>query len=276
MKAVRFLLNLILIVLLTIITQVGGLIFILYLLTRSWILKKCEKVRYQKSLSFLYFLFLYFLSSFFILPLLAKPFGRVPLPLLEKNNLQPLNVFTCILNRNYVREELRNSAFQVAEKMNAKYPGTVLNYLDANFPFLNGFPLIPHLSHNDGKKLDLSFCYKDAESMSETNACPSIIGYGICEEPLPNEINTAASCSQRGNKLYSLMKSIYPQGNKKNYVFDARRTADLVGFFAKENSISKIFIEPHLKSRLGLNSGKVVFHGCHAVRHDDHVHVQIR
>ena len=33
---------------------------------------------------------------------------------------------------------------------------------------------------------------------------------------------------------------------------------------------------PHLKARLGLNSNKVRFHGCHAVRHDDHFHVQLK
>ncbi|MFT5619364.1 MAG: hypothetical protein ACI85I_002607, partial [Arenicella sp.] len=38
----------------------------------------------------------------------------------------------------------------------------------------------------------------------------------------------------------------------------------------------KVFIEPHLKTRLGLeNYSKIRFHGCQAVRHDDHIHVQL-
>ena len=29
--------------------------------------------------------------------------------------------------------------------------------LDGGFPFLDGFPLLPRLSHDDGRKLDLAF-----------------------------------------------------------------------------------------------------------------------
>ncbi len=34
--------------------------------------------------------------------------------------------------------------------------------------------------------------------------------------------------------------------------------------------------KPHLKTRLKLSSAKIRFHGCQAVRHDDHIHVQLR
>ena len=41
--------------------------------------------------------------------------------------------------------------------------------------------------------------------------------------------------------------------------------------------IKKIFIEPHLKQRLGLQKeNKIRFHGCGAVRYDDHKHVQLQ
>jgi hypothetical protein len=43
-----------------------------------------------------------------------------------------------------------------------------------------------------------------------------------------------------------------------------------------EPAVQKILIEPHLKERLRLQSSKVRFQGCHAARHDDHVHVQIQ
>lgn len=119
---------------------------------------------------------LYFLTTFLIVPAIAKPFGRVPLPMTETNHLQPLNILTYFLNRHYVRPELKQTAFEVANQMNKKFPGTITNYLDANFPFNDKFPLIPHLSHNDGKKLDLSFCYRDAKTNEPTNECPSFIG----------------------------------------------------------------------------------------------------
>ena len=44
----------------------------------------------------------------------------------------------------------------------------------------------------------------------------------------------------------------------------------------QNKAIKKIFIEPHLKTRWGLkNYQKIRYHGCHAVRHDDHIHVQL-
>ena len=43
----------------------------------------------------------------------------------------------------------------------------------------------------------------------------------------------------------------------------------------KNSNTHKIFIEPHLKQRLGIKNQKVRFHGCGAVRHDDHIHLQI-
>ena len=164
----------------------------------------------------------------------------------------------------------------IAEKMNAKFPNTTINYLDANFPFVNGFPLIPHLSHCDGKKIDLSFCYIDNKTKLQTNNCPSFIGYGICEEPMTNEKNTADFCAGNGYFQYSFLKKIIPQTNKENYTFDLIRTKKLVEFCTSDQNIDKLFIEPHLKDRMKLSSDKIRFHGCRAVRHDDHIHIQIK
>lgn len=159
--------------------------------------------------------------------------------------------------------------------MNSKYPGTVVNYLDANFPFINSFPLLPHLSHNDGKKLDITFCYINKKTGNITNNVPSLIGYGISEEPRANEINTANLCAKQGYWQYSFVMRIIPQRNKLNFTFDSIRTKELVNLFASKSEIGKIFIEPHLKTRLKLTSNKIKFHGCQAVRHDDHIHVQL-
>lgn len=226
-----------------------------------------------KSVSFL---ILYALFVSVIVPLTAKPFGRVPLPLIESNHVQPANVLTVLLCRNYVGPELKQAAFNVAEKMNAKYPGTTLNYLDANFPFINGFPLPPHLSHSDGKKLDVSFHYVDAKTGKQINKVPSWIGYGVCEEPRPGEFDRPAYCTRKGYWQYSYLQKIVGRGNKEKYAFDADRTKDLANYFVNHKAIGKLLIEPHLKTRLGLTSGKVRLHGCHAVRHDDHIHVQLK
>lgn len=218
---------------------------------------------------------LYSTATFFVVPVIAKSFGRIALPLTQTDNLRPLNFFTCILNRNYVRPELKQITLEVARQMNSKYPGTVVNYLDANFPFINSFPLLPHLSHNDGKKLDITFCYINKKTGNITNNVPSLIGYGISEEPRANEINTANLCAKQGYWQYSFVMRIIPQRNKLNFTFDSIRTKELVNLFASKSEIGKIFIEPHLKTRLKLTSNKIKFHGCQAVRHDDHIHVQL-
>ena len=276
MRLLKVTLTIILFCLLTVLTQVGGLVYLLSILTHKltdkWTSNNFLKVTYR----FISFLALYCLTTFLIVPVIAKPLGRVPLPLTETNHLQPLTIWTCFLNRNYVRPALREAAFKVAKQMNDKFPATAVNYLDANFPFINKFPLIPHLSHNDGKKLDLSFCYRDAKTGEPTNECPSFIGYGICEEPLPNEKITADFCADKGYWQYSFLTKVIPQGNKQDFTFDSDKTKELVTLFAIQPTIGKIFIEPHLKTRLNLTSDKIRFHGCQAVRHDDHIHVQLQ
>nr|MBK9653670.1 hypothetical protein [Bacteroidota bacterium] len=276
MKVIKTLAHFLLFCLLTLITQVGGIAYLVSFLTHEFINSKTSKLGIQRALKVVVFLLIYSISSFVIVPPLAKIFGRVPLPFTETNNLQPLNIITCLLNRNYVRSALKEAAFEAANKMNTVYPGTIVNYLDANFPFYDGFPLFPHLSHSDGKKLDLSFCYTDTKTQESTNLCPSIIGYGICEEPLPGEINTPNYCGQKGYWQYSFLKKIIPQSNHKNFALDKTKTKDLVNAFATNSVIGKIFIEPHLKTRLKLTNEKIRFHGCQAVRHDDHIHVQLK
>ncbi len=276
MRLLKITLTIILFCLLTILTQVGGIVYLIsiltYKLTDKWTNNNYLKATYRVTS----FLTLYCLTTFLIVPVIAKPLGRVPLPLTETNHLQPLNILTCFLNRNYVRQELKQTAFEVANQMNDKFPGTTINYLDANFPFINKFPLIPHLSHNDGKKLDLSFCYRDTKTGEPTNDCPSLIGYGICEEPRPNETKTADDCAEKGEWQYSFMKKVISQDSKHDFKFDSDKTRELVNLFAKQSTIGKIFIEPHLKTRLLLTSDKIRFHSCQAVRHDDHIHVQLK
>jgi len=261
---------------LTAFTQVGGIIYLLNTLTYKAIRRRLHPIWLCRLAKYTSFLVLYLLATFILVPVIARPFGRVPLPVSVTNHLRPLSVWTCLLNRNYARSQLRDAMYDVANEMGKRYPGTVVNYLDASFPFINGYGLFPHLSHNDGRKLDLSFCYDDRYTGQPVNSVPSPVGYGICEEPVSGEANTAMRCAQAGYWQYSLLRYIVPQGGKKDYTFDAERTTTLVRLLVVDAQIEKIFIEPHLKARLGVNSGKIRFHGCQAVRHDDHIHVQVR
>ena len=175
MRLLKILLGLILVCLLTVVTQIGAIVFLISILTFGFIDKRLNKRWTRMTAKFLSFATLYLIFVFVIVPLTAKPLGRVPLPIFKDRNLKPGNIWTCLLNRNYVRPKLKEITYEVAENMNEKYPGTTINYLDANFPFIDKFPLFPHLSHNDGKKLDLSFQYNDTKTGQITNKIPTFI-----------------------------------------------------------------------------------------------------
>lgn len=143
--------------LLTVFTQVGGVIWLLCLFFFRFIGRKIKPAWKRVAAKSLLFAGCYLIITFFLIPLIAKPLGRVPLPVFEKRGLQPGNVWTCILNRNYVKPELKEIAFRVAENMRTTYPGTAVNYLDANFPFFDRFPLLPHLSHQTARNSTFLF-----------------------------------------------------------------------------------------------------------------------
>lgn len=261
-------------ILLTILTQIGGFIFLLNrLVTRyidnhvsnKWLLSLCKIFS---------FLILYLICTLFVVPPLAKLLGREALPMRSNAHLRPLNVLTCLLNRHYVKPSLKTAILRTSREFVLKYPEAKLYYLDANFPFMDGFPLIPHLSHNDGRKLDLAFCYRDHTSGKPIAGAPSFIGYGICEESRVGESNTAKMCAEKGYWQYSILKKVMPQGAKERYDLDEERTATLVQLLSNQKELTKIFVEPHLVGRLKLDRSKIRFQGCHAVRHDDHIHVQ--
>lgn len=178
------------------------------------------------------------------------------------------------MNRHYVIPALRDVVTQASLAIEKKHTGSIVNYLDGGFPFYDGFPLLPHLSHNDGRKLDIAFFYKDVNG-SKLDDAPSVIGYGVYESPRTSEVNYPERCASKGFWQYGIMERIVSQSKKRDYIFDANRTADFVNIVSKNKDVQKIFIEPHLKERLKLRSAKIRFHGCQAVRHDDHIHVQI-
>lgn len=264
------------VVFLTILTQVGGLVYLIARFSSGWLKRRIVAPWKLRLARLAYGFGIYLIVCLLLVPVLAKPLGRVPLPIWSEANLKPLRLFTVLLNRHYVRADLRNAAIEVADEMGRRYPGTTLYYLDANFPFWDGFPLVPHLSHDDGKKLDLAFLYADPTTGELQSGSPSWLGYGVCEGPRPDEQDQPEVCAGKGYWQYNFMQSIVPQWSKEDYKFDAERTKTLIRLFADQPQIGMIFIEPHLKTRLKLDSPKLRYHGCQAVRHDDHIHVQIQ
>ena len=266
-KVSKIFLHLVIFTILTIATQIGGLVYVVLMTVKS-------RVKINRTISAGLFLGLYLIFSLVLLPFIAPLFGREALPF--SGNIQPLNIVTCLLNRHYVSPDLKHRLEFISEKMETRYPGVKLNYLDANFPFYDGFPLLPHLSHDDGKKIDLAFYYQNTSTGEISNRSPSFIGYGAFESPRNDESNYTEICRKEGYVLYNMLEVIAPLVQNEKYALDTERTVELVKLIAADPAISKIFIEPHLKARWGLNGyEKIRFQGCHSVRHDDHIHAQI-
>ncbi|EDP96473.1 hypothetical protein U8527_10185 [Kordia algicida OT-1] len=272
MKFSRILLHILIVILLTILTQVGGVVYVLYLLLKRYIKLNGWK---KKITNIGLFLALYSVWSFILIPSLARNlYGRKPLPI-TNTALKPLRAYTFLMNRHYVAEDLYDVLLAEATAMQNEFPGTITYYLDGCFPLGKKFPLLPHWSHNDGRKIDLAFYYTDATTKKYRNGSPSWLGYGVCESPTAKEENMPEFCAEKGYFQYSFLEKIVPQYKKGNYVFDKTRTKTFIQKLTASSKIKKIFIEPHLKARMHLRSSKIRFHGCHAVRHDDHIHVQL-
>lgn len=275
-KLLRIAQHILIFALLTLLTQVGGIIYLLLLPLVLWLTNSIQK-RWKKYLAQLgVFSITYLFIISFILPPVAHYFGRIPLPVFGNSAIKPLNVWTCVFNRHYVRPTLLKTLQEVAQQLRQQYPDAVLAYMDANFPLKDGYPLWPHLSHNDGKKIDLAFLYKHPSSRkSLPGSAKSWIGYGGNETPTRGEYNVAKTCQKQGFWAYSLLYKAYPGFLKRKLIIDKQRTQRMVQLLARHAHTNRLYLEPYLKARWRLYSPKIRFHGCQSVRHDDHVHVSI-
>jgi len=263
-------------ILLTAITQIGGIVYFFQQLI-NW---KTDYITQNKAARFFIniglFLVMYLFASLWLTPKLASSMGREALPIFASDEipLKPNALWVSLCNRHYVTTELKEATVKAAQQIGKKYPGVRVNYLDACFPFGTGFPLLPHLSHDDGEKLDVAFIYKDKSGKTHDGA-PTWLGYGASVVPKKGELDQISKCVKE-NKWYSFTYNYFPNGNMDKYLLDESKTKQLVAAFSGQKKIKKIFLEPHLRRRLGLNSySEIKFHGCHAVRHDDHIHVEL-
>ncbi len=259
-------------VLLTLLTQIGGVALLI-----GWLLAKLFVARRSRGPVILAFALVYAAMTVLIVPPLAAIGGRVPLPcgFGPDRHYAAGNVLYCALNRNYVDPRLRSMIDALARHMDEVYPGTRTLYLDANFPFFDDYPLFPHLSHDDGRKLDLAFYYDDAAGQYLPGALRSPIGYWGFEQPAGSD---QSAC--RGKAGFDLRWNMdWLQPLLPGLTLDAGRTRDAVAWLVSAGSeygVDKLFLEPYLARRLGVGSPLLRFQGCHAARHDDHIHVQIR
>ncbi|PHI19262.1 hypothetical protein CEQ90_13700 [Lewinellaceae bacterium SD302] len=261
---------------LTITSQVGGLVYLIYYPLGRRIAGKVKNAWLSRLTRLAIFSGLMLLTSLVIVPPLARQFGRVPLPLSANSEhpLRPGSWFFVVANRHYVKSPLADLLKETANQLALKYSGAELLYLDAGFPFFTGFPLLPHLSHDDGEKADLAFVYRKGDSPQWQTSLATLLGYGFYTGPRGEEFDMPERCASQGYWQYDLLGKM--AFKHPDYTFDEAANTYLIRTLVRDKRVRKVFIEPHLKTRLGLSErAKVRFHGCRAVRHDDHIHVEL-
>lgn len=259
-------------ILLTVVTQVGGIAMLI-----SWaVMKRLGQYAHgwrRRAEVVAAFLASYILLTAFVVPPLAWLGGRVPLDCgFGSQSYAAANTLYCALNRNYVDQRMKTVVEQLSQHMQTAHPGTITLYLDGNFPFFDGFPLIPHLSHSDGRKLDLAFYYTDPAGQYVPGVTKSPIGYWAFEEPAGG----ADACGGKAGWLRWNMAWFRPF--LADMKLDEERTRAAINWLStsgQQLGVEKMYLEPHLASRLGAGSGLIRFQGCKAARHDDHVHLQV-
>jgi hypothetical protein len=236
-------------VFLTLLTQLGGL---------AWIFAICF---WQRLIVFA----LAYLTLSTGALVIAPVVGREPIPCFSEDTFRMKSTLYCALNRQYVTPELKTVLRDFSKAMEQEFPQTTTLVLDANFPFFTGFPLLPHLSHDDGRKVDLAFFYED-DGHFLPGATKSPIGYFAFEQgptDCPNNTLTL-----RWDMAW--LQPLWP-----DYHLETRRMATALQLLSDDVRVGKVFIEPHLKSRFQAESSKIRFQGCRAARHDDHIHLQL-
>ena len=187
----------------------------------------------------------------------------------------PFTRLICVLNRHYAAPPVHHLLAALAKHIDETYPGTVVAYLDANFALIDGFPLPPHLSHNDGLKIDLAFYYVDEQGRYQPATGRSPLGYWAFEEPRAQDPNPCASRNVLATLRWDMA---FFRPLLKPMRLDELRTGAMLRWLAANAaklSIDKILLEPHLKTRFGLNEPVVRFQGCRPARHDDHLHIAV-
>lgn len=246
----RFAGHALLIAALTLLTQLGGIAWLLALFLRHRLIA---------------FLVAYTALAAAAL-LIAPQFGRVGVTCWRDGPLQVQSFLYCALNRTYMTPDTLSVLERAAEHVDRRMPGTVTLLLDAGFPFGDGFPLLPHLSHSTGKQADLALYYS-VDGIYQPRMTRSPIGYFAFEDG-EDDYCTPRKITLRWNLDW--LQPLFP-----DYRLDLPRTAALLEGL-KAPSVKRIFVEPHLVAKLGIESDLIRFQGCRAARHDDHIHVELR
>jgi hypothetical protein len=260
----------------TALTQLGGIIFLAALCV-AWLLRRRGKA-FALLAGWAFFILAVPVVNLLIVPPLAALNGRAPLPCgaTAQRPYAALSPIYCLLGRNYVRTEVAAMLEAMSRDLGQQYPGLTVAYLDASYPFLDGFPLPPHLSHHDGRRIDLAYFYKDTPGNPMPLTAPSPLGYWGFETPPAGE---SSPCADEKRWLtFRWDMGWFQAFVLKGLVLDEERTAAMLRWLSEtgpSHGVTKILLEPYMAKRLQVASPLIRFQGCRAARHDDHIHVEV-
>ncbi|MEW5683594.1 MAG: hypothetical protein AB1942_01610 [Pseudomonadota bacterium] len=192
--------------------------------------------------------------------------GLVPLPCAAAGPLRPHASGYCLAARHYVSPAASAALRKAAAAVAHDHPGAVIRYMEASWPSARR-PMPPHVSHGDGRQVDLAILYEDRKG--RLRAPPTRSGYGAFEPP-----RREAERVCRGVAGHHARPDPEPG---RDWRMAVAPTRDLIRALSADPRVRRIFVEPHLKARLGFaDDPKVRFAGCGVARHDDHLHVDFR
>jgi len=260
------LLYILLALILTIFTQVGGLLIWPFLSRNphdiGWMFR-IKRVAYP--------ILSYLIGSQIILPLLSPFWGMHALPCNSSRHLQALSSITCLCNRNYIQKHALDTLKSIERSIERISPQRPILYLDANFPFPY-MHMLPHLNHSKGDGIDLAFFWKNPQTGAYERP-PSPFGYGGFVQPkTPRPCNPYDTFQIAGRMALDLRWDYqWLQPFLSESTFDTSLNRTLMGFLDSQKNVQSITLEPHLHSTIGTR--KTISNSCKIARHDDHIYV---
>lgn len=169
--------------------------------------------------------------------------------------------------RNWVTPAAQDVMRRAAEKVAAAHPGSAITTMEASWPS-GQRPMPPHLSHGDGRQIDVALFY-ETRAGAPLPGPPTRTGYYAFEPRRAQDPDPCTGKTRPGDNAD-------PPADR-DWRLDEGRTRTLIRSLLNDPRVRRLLLEPHLKQRLGFaNEERIRFPGCHTLRHDGHVHVDVR
>ena len=148
----------------------------------------------------------------------------------ETNHLQPLNILTCLLNRNYVRPELKRQHLMLQNKWTTNSRGRLQTIWTLTFLSLTSFLLFLTLATMTVKNLTFLFVIVTTRQANlQMNVHRLWLRY--LRRGTTWWRKHRWFCVGKGFWQYTFMTKVIAQDNKQDFTFDIEKTRELVNLF---------------------------------------------